>query len=86
MVRVPLRDRTELRLVIDQRLFELVTQACEVEEWTFDLAVAYMRAAYAAGHGDAMREDDPSMLYRGRGYAVPQRGEEPLGWRGEAPG
>lgn len=75
-------DNIELKLKLDQRLHDLHVGACAVGEWSYELVCAYLRAAYALGHGDALREVQPENLYRDLNYRVPRRGDR-LGWHGK---
>ncbi len=62
-----------LELDIDGRLVELWCEAIEVEEWTLEVAAAFMRAAYGKGYSDALTEPNYGSLCHDHGYAAPER-------------
>ena len=65
-------SRTDLlELDIDLRLAELWRETADVDEWTLEIAAAFMRAAYGRGYCDALREKQRGSLCREHGYQVP---------------
>jgi hypothetical protein len=65
----------KLELDIDCRLVDLWAMADEVPEWSLELTVAYMRAAYGQGYMDSLREDVRGRLCKEHGYRLPSRRE-----------
>ena len=51
-----------LELDIDLRMASLWEDVVEVDEWSDDVALALMRAAYGKGYADALSEDEPGLL------------------------
>ena len=66
-----------LELDIDMRLADLWREALEIDEWTLEVAAAFMRAAYGKGYCDALTEDAPGSLCNDHGYRVPDRRPAP---------
>lgn len=71
---------TDYRMVLleadcDLRCAELMVIALEVPTDTWDLehVAAFVRAAYAQGFSDAMREPEPEQFFRRHGYRAPER-------------
>lgn len=62
-----------LELDIDLRMASLWEDVVEVDEWSDDVALALMRAAYGKGYADALSEDEPGLLCRDHGRLVPAR-------------
>jgi hypothetical protein len=67
-----------LELDIDLRLTDLWKEACEIGEWSLDVAAAFMRAAYGKGYCDSLTEDSPGSLCEQHGYRVPGRRPAPV--------
>ena len=59
-----------LELDIDLRIADLWAEIIEVDEWSVDVVVALMRAAYGNGYCDALTEEEPGMLCRDHGDVV----------------
>jgi len=59
-----------LELDIDLRIADLWAETVEVDEWSVDVVVALMRAAYGEGYCDALTEEEPSALCRDHGNVV----------------
>jgi hypothetical protein len=53
-----------LELDIDLRMPALWADVREVDEWTDDVVLALMRAAYGQGSADALSEERPGALCR----------------------
>jgi hypothetical protein len=53
-----------LELDIDLRLADLWASMVEVDEWSADIVMALMRAAYGKGYCDALVEEEPGVLCR----------------------
>ncbi len=53
-----------LELDIDLRMAALWADVLEVDEWTDDVVLALMRAAYGQGYADALNEERPGALCR----------------------
>ena len=66
-----------LELDIDMRLADLWREALEIDEWSLEVAAAFMRAAYGKGYCDALTEDAPGSLCNDHGYRVPDRRPAP---------
>ena len=67
-----------LELDIDLRLADLWREALETDEWSLQVAAAFMRAAYGKGYCDALVEDMPGELCEEHGYKVPERRATPV--------
>ena len=53
-----------LELDIDLRIADLWAELAEVDDWSVDIVVALMRAAYGQGYRDALTEEEPGVLCR----------------------
>lgn len=62
-----------LELDLDTRLSDLWKEADEVETWNLEAVAAFIRAAYAVGYCDALREPMTGQLLHEHGYKVPER-------------
>ena len=60
-----------LELDIDLRIADLWAEIIEVDEWSVDVVVALMRAAYGEGYCDALTEEEPGVLCRDHGDVAP---------------
>ena len=62
-----------LELDIDLRIADLWREAADIQEWSLEIAAAFMRAAYGKGYCDALTEDSPGALCLEHGYTIPPR-------------
>ena len=60
-----------LELDIDIRIADLWAEMVEVDEWSVDVVVALMRAAYGNGYCDALTEEEPGALCRDHSDVAP---------------
>lgn len=62
---------------VDLRIADIWQDTLDVEEWTPEIVVAFLRAAYGKGYADALSERTRGGLMLDHGYPVPS---PPLPW------